>query len=89
MIPTKVAPNSTAEQRAAGAAEVIAGRAIPTAWVVSAMVSRVGLDTCRLNHVHAAHEGMAAAPTIVHTLLDNHDGPLAEMAATRNVPATM
>ena len=49
----------------------------------------VGRDTLRLSQVHAAHEGTAAAPTMIQTLLDSHDGPVAEMAATRNVPATM
>src|SRR5258705_12623266 len=88
VIPTNVPPSSRAEASAAGTAGVIAGSAIPTAWRMSAAVSSVGRDTRRLKKVHAAVEGTAATPTIVHTLLDNHDGPVAEMAATRDVPAT-
>ncbi len=89
VIPMKVAPNSTAAASAAGTAPVRAGSAIPTACRSSAPVMSVGRETRRLSHVHAAQEGTAAAPTMIQTLPDSHDGPVAEMAATRNVPATM
>jgi hypothetical protein len=89
VIPMKVAPNKTAAASAAGTAPVRAGSAIPTAWRMRAPVMRVGRETCRLSNVHAAQEGTAAAPTMIQTLLDSHDGPVAEIAATRNVPATM
>jgi hypothetical protein len=85
----KVAPNSTAAASAAGTAEVTAGSAIPTACSRSAPVMRLGRDACRLSQAHTAQEGTAAAPTMIQTLLDSHPGPVAEIAATRNVPATM
>jgi hypothetical protein len=50
---------------------------------------RLGRDACRLSQAHTAQEGTAAAPTMIQTLLDSHPGPVAEIAATRNVPATM
>jgi len=89
VIPMKVPPNKTAAASAAGTDPVRAGSAIPTAWRMSAPVMSVGRETCRLSNVHPAHEGTAATPTMIQTLLDSHDGPVAEIAATRKVPATM
>jgi hypothetical protein len=89
VIPMNVAPNRIAAATAAGTAGERAGSAIPIACRRSAPVMSVGRETRRLSHVHAAQDGTAAAPTMIQTLLDSHDGPVAEMAATRNVPATM
>ncbi len=89
VIPMKVAPNSAA----AGAGPDRSGdggQRDPDRLQEAPPGDERGRGgTRRLSHVQAAQEGIAAPPTMIQTLLDSHDGPVAEMAATRNVPATM
>ncbi len=89
LTPMKVAPNSTADTSAGVAPPSSAGRAMPTAWMVSEVSSRAGRDQRRASRVHSAHEGRAARPTTIQAPEPSQPLTPCWIAATRKVPAMM
>lgn len=87
LTPRNVAPNSSAETKAAVTPPISAGRAMPTAWMTRAAHNRSGRTSASTSQAHSAEDGTAARPTSTQAPLPAQPGELCSIAATRNVPA--